>query len=70
MWTSNVIITQNDFARFTKRFKSDEAPWNSVINFSEDKYIDGYEVIGDITRKREKSKEPTDPFVPTDSKDT
>ncbi|CAG9332357.1 unnamed protein product [Blepharisma stoltei] len=65
IWTG-----KTDFARFAKRFQSNEAPWPSIRNHSEDKYIEGYEVLGDITRKRDKSKEPAEPFLPTDVKDT
>jgi hypothetical protein len=59
-WKGKVIISQQDFKRFGRQFKS--PVWQSPKVYSGDHYIDGLENIGLLTRKRQNYKETAGDF--------
>lgn len=66
-WKGRVINKQQDFMKFI------HSNTNTLSKFTplniDDIYIDGYEVIGDVSRKRNKKLEIAGDFKPNNSKD-
>lgn len=69
-WVGKVIATQHDFFRFAKEMCKDDSSWKITDISSKEPYIDGFEVTGNLSRKREKNKELQSDFCASFARDT
>jgi hypothetical protein len=60
---------QHDFLRYSSSSKKIESQSKITEISTNDPYIDGFEVIGDLSRQRNKSKEIRNDFCSTSTKD-
>lgn len=61
-WTVTVPPTQHDFNRFTRHYGGEMSVWQSPQLYQDERYVDGLENMGLITRKRDAKKETAGEF--------